>query len=339
MQCRVCGAPMPSGASTCPYCGTVEVPTANQQGYGAPLPPPSYDGPYQQPGPAGYNQQPPYQQPGPAGYNQQQRGPAGYNQQQPYQQPGPAGYNQQSAPPTPYQHPGSAFYNKASARSPYPGRPGYGQKPAKKTPWGIVVGIVALVVVIGVVVSLVATSMFNPSSTATTNSVPTSVASTPASTVVSTPTPVPATPTAVATSTPLANSTAPSGNAIDADAAQIVTNPETSSAVDTNTLEAPSGTVTSTFKVNAPIYVIFHLDATKFSTSTETDYVNVRFYTGSTSIVQNSPLQIKAYETVGYFEAKYYTATTAGAAEIYWCHVSNCSDGKLAQVVHFTVTN
>jgi hypothetical protein len=65
----------------------------------------------------------------------------------------------------------------------------------------------------------------------------------------------------------------------------------------------------------------------------------VRFYADSKSILQDDPLQIKQYVTVGYFEAKYYAPTQAGAAEIYWCHTADCTDGELAQVVHFTVTN
>jgi hypothetical protein len=363
MQCRVCGAPMPSGAKACSYCGTVVVPAANQQGYGGPVPPPSYAGPYQQPPPspgqagynqppyqqppplpgqAGYNQPPPYQQPGQAGYNQpqpyQQPGQAGYNQQQPYQQPGQAGYSQPSDITTPYQHPGSAFYNRPGLRPQHPGRPGNGLPADKKKTWAILFGIGVLVVILGIVASLVVSSMLHPASnTATTNPVSTSSVHTPVA-AASTPTTVATTATVVSTSTPAANTAAPSGNAIDPAAAQIVTNPQTSSDVNSKTLEAPAGTVTTTFKVNGPIYVLFHLDTTKFNAATQKDYVNVRFYTDSKSIVQDDPLQIMAYETVGYFEAKYYTATTAGAAEIYWCHTADCSDGKLAQVLHFTVT-
>ena len=353
MQCRVCGAPMPVGASTCRMCGNFEAPAANPQGYGSPYQQAdstAYTQQYQQPGPApyqqadqaGYNQQ--YQQPGPAPY--QQADQAGYNQQ--YQQPGPASYQQADQMGynlSPYQHPGSAFYKRPGktpgGRSPYPGAGrGPGQQPAKKSSWGILVGIIALVAILGVVSSLVVSSRLNSGtktipSANTANQAPTTAASTPVP-VVSTPTAATvATPTIVSTSTP---SAAPSGNPIDAQAATIVTSFQTASAIDPNTYEPPPGTTTSTFKVNAPIYVQFHLDATKFSSSTQANYVNVRFYTGPKSILEDAPLQIKQYVTVGYFEAKYYAATQTGAAEIYWCHTADCSDGKLAQVVHFTVT-
>ncbi|GER90871.1 hypothetical protein KDW_50330 [Dictyobacter vulcani] len=103
-------------------------------------------------------------------------------------------------------------------------------------------------------------------------------------------------------------------------------------------MQPEPGSVATTFKVNKPIYVTFKLDPNKYDIATTPAWVNVRFYRGSDSILKDDPLQVKTRVTVGYFGARYYLPTQDGAAEIYWCHTSTCSDGKLAQVVHFTVT-
>ncbi|GCE22887.1 hypothetical protein [Dictyobacter kobayashii] len=133
--------------------------------------------------------------------------------------------------------------------------------------------------------------------------------------------------------------TTPSGNPIDPQASAIIIHPQTAGAIDKTTLEPKAGTIKTTFKVNDPIYVTFNLDPNKYDVTKEKSWVNVRFYKGKQSILKDDPLAVDKEETVGYFGAQYYLATPDGAAEIYWCHTSTCSDGKLAQVVHFTVTN
>ncbi|GCE08774.1 hypothetical protein KDAU_61030 [Dictyobacter aurantiacus] len=192
---------------------------------------------------------------------------------------------------------------------------------------GLIIGIVALLLVVACIASVVFASKLPGVSQ--TDSTPTAVA---------TKTPVGVTPTPTTGSTTQANST-PSGNPIDPQAASIIIHPQTASEVDKDTLEPKAGTVGTTFKINQPIYVTFHLDPSKYDITKEQDWVNVRFYRGSESILKDDPLQLTKQETVGYFGAKYYLSTTNGAAEIYWCHTSTCSDGKLAQVVHFTVTD
>ena len=315
MQCRVCGAPLPAGANACPSCGSaVPASDVNSQGQ---LPPTAYAGP----APATNYGSAPVPPPPSYGNNPYQPGQSGsspYNQNYPstpYNQPG------QQYPPSPYNQPANNFQQGG-----YPGAPGpqapY-SPPRKKSRVGLIIGIIALVLVIACIGSVVFANKLV--GTTTTDSTPTAVAKT---------TPTGVTPTAT---TAPANAS-PSGNPIDPQAASIIIHPQTAGAVDTATLEPKPGTIKTTFKVNDPIYVTFNLDPTKYDVTKEKDWVNVRFYRGSESILKDDPLAVEKEETVGYFGAKYYLPTDQGAAEIYWCHTSTCSDGKLAQVVHFTVT-
>ncbi|WP_126601263.1 zinc ribbon domain-containing protein [Dictyobacter aurantiacus] len=319
MQCRVCGAPIPPGANACPSCGSaVPASSDNQQGQ---LPPTAYAGPTP---PTNYGSTPVPPPPSYGGgpYQSGQPSSSPYNQNYssaPYNQPG------QQYPP--YNQPANNFQQGGG----YPGAPGpqppYSPPPRKKSRVGLIIGIVALLLVVACIASVVFASKLPGVSQ--TDSTPTAVA---------TKTPVGVTPTPTTGSTTQANST-PSGNPIDPQAASIIIHPQTASEVDKDTLEPKAGTVGTTFKINQPIYVTFHLDPSKYDITKEQDWVNVRFYRGSESILKDDPLQLTKQETVGYFGAKYYLSTTNGAAEIYWCHTSTCSDGKLAQVVHFTVTD
>jgi hypothetical protein len=126
---------------------------------------------------------------------------------------------------------------------------------------------------------------------------------------------------------------------IDPQAAAIVINAQTVSKIDKNSYKPVQGSTTSTFKINKPIYVTFDLDPDKFNAASETDYINARFYVGSDVVLSGTPLQIGANNFNGYFSADYNNATTAGSVRLYWCHTSTCTDGELAQIVHFTVTN
>jgi len=324
MQCRVCGASLPPGANACPSCGSA-VPPSNDNPQGQ-LPPTAYAGP----APAtnyGSAPVPPPPSYGSGSYQSGQGGSSPYNQNYPsapYNQPG-----QQFQPPaTPYNQPANNFQQGG-----YPGAPGPGgpySQPPKKSKTGLIIGIVALVLVVACIASVLFASKLPGLNGTASNS------STPTVTATSTPG---VTPTPTTSSTQTNTNNTPSGNPIDTTAESIITNPQTAGAVDTTTLEPKAGTIGTTFKVNDPIYVTFHLDPNKYDITKEQDWVNVRFYRGSESILKDDPLQLKKEETVGYFGAKYYLATTDGAAEIYWCHTSTCSDGKLARVVHFTVTN
>ncbi|GHO86274.1 hypothetical protein [Dictyobacter formicarum] len=316
MQCRVCGAPLPSGANACPSCGSaVPASDVNPQ---EPLAPTAYAGPAPAtnygsapvPPPPNYNNSP---------YQSGQSGSSPYNQNYPstpYNQPG------QQYPSTPYNQPANNFQQGG-----YPGALGpqtpY-SPPPKKSRVGLIIGIVALVLVVACIGSVVFANKLG--GLTSTDSTPTAVAT------------KAVTPTPAVTPTTQAN-TSPSGNPIDPLAASIIIHPQTAGAVDAKTLEPKADTIKTTFKINEAIYVTFNLDPTKYDITKEKDWVNVRFYRGSQSILKDDPLALDKEETVGYFGAKYYLPTDQGAAEIYWCHTSNCSDGKLAQVVHFTVTN
>jgi hypothetical protein len=134
------------------------------------------------------------------------------------------------------------------------------------------------------------------------------------------------------------SSTTPSGNLIDLTAASIVTDAQTASSINPVTT-APTN-LTSTFPTSTDIYVTFKLNNNAFDFGHNTGYVAVKFYANSTllSLPNNTPLTINRPAPGGFFKVQYYVATQ-GAAELYWCLQSDCSDEELAQVVTFTVTS
>ena len=324
MQCKFCGSSLPSDAHVCPTCGNMV--DSNAQGYNEPTqyggnttdinpgqtlysspteahivpPPPSYG-------------TPPYPQSSSSPYNQPYP-PQGAPAYQPYQQQGVPPYQQPYQQPSNSQ-PGIPYGNNA----PYPGQiTGYApptQKPRSRV--GLIIGIIALVLVVLCVGGSVLAYLGSKNDTPTTNTN--------------------ATATAVE-ATPTASVDTPSGTAIDPQAAAIVVNPQTATQIDKDTLEPVKGKTSSTFQTYQSIYVTFDLNPKNFDASKETDYINARFYIGSKSVLKDDPLKIGTDNFNGYFSADYYQATTEGSAELYWCHTSTCSDGKLAQVVHFTVT-
>lgn len=320
MQCKFCGSSLPSDAHVCPTCGNMV--NSNAQGYNEPTQYGNttdnnpgqtlYSNPTEAhivPPPPNYGASP-YPQSSSSPYNQPYPAPG----VPPYQQ-----YQQQGVPPYQQQansQPGIPYGNNA----PYPGQiTGYApptQKPRSRV--GLIIGIIALVLVVlcvgGSVLAYLGSR--NTDQTDTTNATATA---------------------AVATPTVSVNS--PSGAAIDPQAAAIVVNPQTATQIDKETLEPVKGKTSSTFQTYQSIYVTFDLNAKNFDASKETDYINARFYIGTRSVLKDDPLKIGADNFNGYFSADYYQPTTDGSAELYWCHTSTCSDGKLAQVVHFTVTN
>ncbi|GCF09437.1 hypothetical protein [Dictyobacter arantiisoli] len=341
---------------------------------GSPLPPPTYGVPYQ---PEEYNQPTEQFIPG-ANYNQPANQPyppynqAGNQPYPPYNQAGNQpyqnnGYNQ--AGNQQYQNNGynqgggmsfpsagqQVFDNgrsRAGAPFQYAGRPGSAgaRRPdnlqSSRPRWGLILAILAVVLVLGVVVALVVGNVLSAPGATQTAGTNTNTSSTPTNSTGSTSNATGANSTKAASTSPTAGSApaantgaTPSGKTIDPQASTIIVNAQTASAVDDKTYEAKAGAATTTFKIKSPIYVLFHLDTTKYDVTQQKAYINVRFYIGSQSILKDSPLAVVQNQNIGYYDAQYYQPTQAGAAEIYWCHQADCSDGKLAQVVHFTVTN
>lgn len=134
---------------------------------------------------------------------------------------------------------------------------------------------------------------------------------------------------------PSSTSQTPSENAIDPAAAAFITNITTSNSVDP--LTAAPGAITQTFKMNATVYVVFQLNLKNFDFKAhDTVYIQANFY-GDKKLVYQGMLIFKEQKAGGFFEAQ-YTQPTTGSVELYWCLQSNCSDGKLAQTMSFTVT-
>ena len=136
----------------------------------------------------------------------------------------------------------------------------------------------------------------------------------------------PTTPNATPT---LGQGTPPSGLSIDATAAGYVTHPEMSSAVDSN--YSPTAQ-TTTFTTGQTIYATFKVD-----TSAPDGYVTAKWYSNGTYAFTSKALAVKG-DFAGYLAAKYSTASL-GTVEYYFCTTQDCSDGKLADVLNFTVTS
>jgi hypothetical protein len=126
----------------------------------------------------------------------------------------------------------------------------------------------------------------------------------------------------------------PSGNAIDPSAAAIITDITTSSSVDPMT--AAPGPITQTFKTSATINVVFRLNLEKVAVSQDNPvYIQAKFYVGQTFVYQRMDI-VGQKVTGGFFEVQ-YQQPTVGNVELYWCLKRDCSDGKLAQTMSFTV--
>jgi hypothetical protein len=227
-------------------------------------------------------------------------------------------------PPTPnaYQQytPAPNYYQA----QPFPTPP---VTPPRKNQTGLIIGITAAVLVV-IACGLFALAASLASKSTTSDSTTTTQAldtTTPAA--VNTAMPTPST----------ISSTTPSGNSIDPTAASIVTNAQTASSI--NQITAAPVNLTNTFPAKTDIYVTFKLNNDNFDFSKNTGYVTVKFYADSTALdVSSTPLAISKPAPGGFFKVQ-YLAPTQGAAELYWCQQSDCSDEQLAQVVTFTVTS
>lgn len=310
MQCRTCGAPLPGGSAFCPNCGAATPYNLSSQGAPGVQPPgPSQYQPNVQPPPA-YNPAQVPQQPGQAGIDPTVYGgpsygaPQGNTQVTPPPPPdayGMAGSPGAYVPPPPY--PYSAPYEPTPGSFMPPGQPPRRQGPRV----GLIIGIIALVVLLvaGGIIAILATRN-NTQSNVNTPTATTAPSTSPTSTT---------------------SGVSPSGSPVDPTAAAIITNPQTSSAVDSNALPT---NVTSNFSIHQTVYVTFHLN-----TNGHAGYAQAKLYSGTT-YVGNKILAVQADFDHGYFSVELNTAAT-GTVELYWCTQSNCSDGKLATLVTFHV--
>jgi hypothetical protein len=182
--------------------------------------------------------------------------------------------------------------------------------PRKGPGVGLIIGIIVLVIVIVGGGLLAIRAVSGGSTNNTTNNV--------------TPTATTAPPTA----TPTSGTTTPSGAQIDPTAATIITKAQTSSAIDSNYLPTH---VTSNFAVGQYIYVTFNL-----KTNSQSGYAVAKWYLDNTFAFKQS-LTVQSNYNLGYFEGKFNLAGT-GTVELYWCTLSDCSDGKLATFVTINVS-
>jgi hypothetical protein len=261
---------------------------------------------------------------------------------------GPQNYEAPPPPPNPYEQPSAP--NQYGAPPPVPtqygappppaapfqpyGAPqsgGYGippQQPRKKSRVGLIVGIVlGVVVLLCITVSVIVYEAEKTASNTINNSLSSLDATSTA--IQQTATTDEKTLTADLTPTAAPNG-APSGLSIDATASSIITNIQSASSIDSN--YKPTN-VTKTFQTNATVYVTYNLHL-----NGQTGYVEVKWYAdgqvGATKIFHADQTDY----TVGYFSIP-YTEAVQGAAELYWCTQSDCSDEALAGYVNFTISD
>jgi hypothetical protein len=333
MQCRACGAPLPSNAQVCPQCGTKVSSTGQGQGGTPPVNDPQGGAPAYNPSLPVSN---PYEQTtrteSPLPYpqvdlNHYQSSPydqaisnSGASEAETYNQvPGVNPYQQQ----LPYNTQPYANNNNAYAQVPAQAQtPNYQMVPPpaphtpyetaqrKKSPVGWIIGVVVVVLV----VACIGTAAFSGHifSQLSSNPQPTTQAN-----------------TTTTNNDNNNNQTAPSGQPINSTAAQIINNVQSASAI--ANFQPVANTVGSTFQVNQLIYVTFQANPQSAG------YAQVKFYLDNNALPQGQPLQISS-QINAYFSIKYYQAGQ-GAAELYWCTDKNCSNPELAQVIHFTITN
>lgn len=303
MQCSRCGAPVQQGMTFCPNCGT-PYPSAQN----APIPPTQYAGPssydptvMSQPYNAGQASPPPASPYAPQSPSQYET-PGAYGAPPP-----PNSYNAQSAYGTPPPPP-----NMYGA-PPYAPAPGafmpQAQPPRKKGPnVGLIIGIIVLLIVV-VVGGVLALKGLGHSGGQTNTNTPTPGVTTTTTTSSSNQTP------------------GPSGSPIDTGAAAIITNVQTTSAIDSNLLPTNN---TDQFKVGDVVYVTYHLNLT------QSGFVEAKVYLDNVFGTQTSLAVTMGKVDHGYFNITYQKAGT-GAFELYWCLQKDCSDAKLGAVATFTV--
>ena len=308
MHCQNCGVQLPQGAQICPNCRAA-VPNSNYQsssGFNqqSQMPPTTYGSSpnYYQPSDPYHNsgvQSPEYAPPPPA-TPVPQYPPVSQPQYQPVQQvpqyQQPVSQVPQYQPPV-YQVPPT---------------------PPRKNNTGIIIGAIAGVLIVAIIVgALIAFAKIPPKQANNNNNNNNTSQHTPTATQEA------------------QTKTGPSGNKIDPNAAQIITNAQTASAIDETTTEPT--TLATTFKKDSLVYLTFRLSIPSDIDPTKTPvYVQAKFYIDKDFGFKDD-LKFDSDSGGGYFSAKYHRVSQ-GQAELYWCKQSDCSDAKLAQVVSFSVT-
>jgi len=130
-------------------------------------------------------------------------------------------------------------------------------------------------------------------------------------------------------------SVSPSGSPTVTSAAAIITNIQTSSAIDNNQLPTQ---VTTTFTLNQIVYVTFTINFNGQGT------VEAKFYANG-QLLPDFTNTLKFYDGVhpnGEIppggSGTYSAPTQQGAVELYWCPQFDCSNEQLAAFVYFIVT-
>jgi flagellar basal body-associated protein FliL len=320
MNCSSCGASLPPGAAFCTTCGSPAPYNASPAGSSPQFDPTQAAPPYGAPGsdqsPADPNiaASPP---PPPTAYGAP-----------PY---GAPAYGAPPAPQTPYQ---ANQYGGAWQPGGY-GAPLPAQPPKKRSRLGLILAIVGVVLLLLCVGTVVAFYQIGKSAVSTVNATSTADASTSTtgnSSVAATTTAAVATITAATGSItqPAGQAGAPSGQAVDSTAASIITNPQTASAVNTNTAKPTK--LAQNFAVGADIYVTVDINA-----NGKSGYIQAKWYAGTTPVHSSKILNFTANDTNAYFGWS-FDSPTVGTTEVYWCTQSDCGDAKLARVIHYTVS-
>ncbi|MBO0793758.1 MAG: hypothetical protein J2P36_22795, partial [Ktedonobacteraceae bacterium] len=128
---------------------------------------------------------------------------------------------------------------------------------------------------------------------------------------------------------PYSESHPPSGSDFSGTAQSILTNAQMASAVYSD--NQPK-TLTSTFSPYQTIYLSYKL------TPGNTGYAFPKWYQNGDSGKWGKGVALSGRSGYGYFSATYY-GKSQGAVELYWCTKSDCSDGQLAWVRTFEVTD
>lgn len=327
MQCRTCGAQLPTMATNCPSCGAATA-YNSQTGTGpyaptyqgssdptqmasAPVPPTAYGSPPPPPGSStGYDNSNPYG--GGTGSPYDSSG-AGYG----------SGYGSQQAPPSSpggYQQPGGYYAGGAAPQVPatpggYSQFPQMHQQPPNKSNTTVIVSAISVVVVVAIVIAIVVFMNQQPTTPPVTSGTPTATSTN------DNPTPTPTT------------QPAQPGQAAD-----IVFNPALSKSIDSDYFPVDE---TTSFSTGDDVYITFELDPSKFGPDVDGDgiygYVYIMFYDGSNIEVEGE-LEIEDGYDHGYASIDYPNPTTEGKVELYWAKEADFSDKQLAQTLTFTVS-
>ncbi len=323
MQCTNCGANLPPGAISCPLCG-LPTPYNATGSADSPQIAPTVIAPYGSPPPIDPTVAiPPLRAMPPTGYGAPAYGTPPPPVPNPYD---PNSVNPYNAPTSPFEVPpqyGAPPMQQGGYVPPPqvgPGGYGYGAPPPKRrSRVGLIVGIVLFVILLACVGISV---LVYQGAKLGINTV-TATATAAAGTATSIPT---------AETTTSGQGTPPSGQAIDATAANIINNIQTASDIDQNT--AIPTKLATTFTTQQTIYTTVNLNL-----NGQTGFAEARWYDGNTLLHTSKILNLNDPKFAHAYFGFIYSNATQGAVEIYWCTQSDCSDAALAGATNFTVTS